>query len=239
MTRVEPDIDPLVRQLVVAGDGDRDTPVEVAGDRPRLQLLDKVEREPSHVRSPVLLALDPRSQLLLERRQVQEEVLRQSEHRRRPVDRRAWLDQVSGIELVPAVVALITASALVPADWAGAFDVAVRERMPRRGRERAERLLLDDVAILEEGSERILRDAVVVLRRRPREEGRTRPEGEKILSNQAVEPFGGLTRRLAQGVGRDHDRVPCSSVPLTMGRRSRGAGGTGRTYPTVRRTRAT
>ncbi len=53
--RVEPDVDPLVGVVLVARDGDRDAPVEVTGDRPRLQLLDEVEREPPDVLAPVLL----------------------------------------------------------------------------------------------------------------------------------------------------------------------------------------
>ena len=48
-------------------------------------------------------------ELLRELRQVEEEVLRLAELRRRAVDPRARVDQVGRVELVPAVVALVAA----------------------------------------------------------------------------------------------------------------------------------
>ena len=131
-----------------------------------------------------------------------------SEDRRRPVDPRARVDQVGGIELVPAVVALVAARALEAADRARALDVAVGKRVPGRGGERPERLLLDDVALSMERAEEVLGDAVVVGGRRPREEVVREPEVAKILADELVEAVGGLTRRLAGGVRRDHDRRP-------------------------------
>ena len=129
-----------------------------------------------------------------------------SEDRGRAVDPRARVDQIRGVELVPAVVALVAARAPEAADRARALDVAVGKRMPGRGGERAERLLLDDEALLVERAEEVARDAVVVLGRRPREEVVGQPEIAEILANERVEALGGLTRRLSRGVRRDHDR---------------------------------
>ena len=156
---VEPDVDPLVVALLVAGNGDRDAPVEVARDRPRLELLHEVQREPADVLPPALLALDPLRQLLLEGRQVEEEVLGLLEHGWRAVDPRPRVDQIGRIELVAAVVALVAPRTFEAADRARALDVAVGQRMAGRGGERAERLALDDEALLVQRPEDILGDA--------------------------------------------------------------------------------
>ena len=206
--RVEPDVDPLVVLILVALERDRHSPVEVARDRARLQLLDEVEREPPDVLPPVLLRLDPGRQLLLERGQVEKEVLRLLEDGCRPVDPRTRVDQVGGIELVAAVVALVAARALEAADRARALDVAIGKRVPGRGGERPERLLLDDVALAMERAKEVLGDAVVVGGRGPREEVVREPEVAKIVADELAEPLGGLMRRLAGGVRRDHDRRP-------------------------------
>ena len=60
--RVEPDVDALVLVLGVAGHRDPHPPVEVAGDRPRTQLVEQREREVAHVRTPVVVAGDPAAQ---------------------------------------------------------------------------------------------------------------------------------------------------------------------------------
>ena len=133
-------------------------------------------------------------------------MLRLLEDRRRSVDSRSWVDQVGRIELVAAVVALIAACTLEAADRTRALDVAIRKRVTGRGGERAERLPFDHEALLVERPEEVLRDAVVVPRRRPREEVVRQPEVAEILADERVEAIRCLTRRLAGGVRRDHDR---------------------------------
>ena len=92
-----------------------------------------------------------------ELRQVEEQVLRLAELGRRAVDPRARVDQVGRVELVAAVVALVAARLRVAADRARALDVAVGERVARRGGERDEHLALDDRAVLVERPEQVLR----------------------------------------------------------------------------------
>src|SRR5919197_2692590 len=87
----------------------------------------------------------------------------------RSVDHRTRVDEVDGIELIPAVVALIAARGLESADRARPLDVPIRERVACRGRERAERLLFDQPAVLVERPEEILRDARVIPRGGARE----------------------------------------------------------------------
>ena len=173
---VEPDVDPLVVAILVPLDRDRNAPVEVPSDRPRLELLHEVQREPPDVLPPVRLAGDPARELVLERGEIEEEVLRLAKDRRRPVDSRARLDQVDRIELVAAVVALVAACVREAADRARALDVPIGERVARGCGERAESLLLDDVAVRVERAEEILSDAVVVSRRRACEQVVREPE---------------------------------------------------------------
>ena len=127
--RVEPDVEPLGGLLGPALDRHRDAPVDVAGHRPRLEVLDEVERELDDVGPPGagrLAALEVLLERLGQRRQVEEEVLGLDELRRLAVDLRPRVDQVGRVELVAAVVALVAARVGVPADRAGALDVAVR-----------------------------------------------------------------------------------------------------------------
>ena len=109
--RVEPDVDPLVVALRVLGrNRDRHAPVEVARDRPRLQVLEQAEREVPDVRAPVRPAARSTP----------------SAARRTPGrSRKRWfvslktggvpsifelrVDQVDRVELVAAVVALVAA----------------------------------------------------------------------------------------------------------------------------------
>src|SRR4029077_19649594 len=97
-----------------------------------------------------------------ERGQVEEELLAVHERGRLPVDLRPGIDEVRRVELVAAVVALVTARALVPADRAGALDVPVGQGPAGGRRDRAQRGAGEDVAVLVEAGEDLLGDRVVV-----------------------------------------------------------------------------
>ena len=183
---VEPDVDPLVLVLGVAGNRDADAPVEIARDRARADLVEQAEREVLDVRPPVVVRFDPAPQPVGELRQIQEQVLRLAELRHRPVDPRARIDQVGRVELVAAVVALVAARLGKAADRAGALDVAVRERVPGRRRERDEHLPLDDRAVLVQRPEQILGDPLVVERRRAREQVVGEPRRRKSSRNDSL-----------------------------------------------------
>ncbi len=129
---VEPDVDAL-RVRRIAGDRHGDAPVDVARHRTGLQLADEPEREVADVRAPVRLHCQPLLELRRERRQVEEQMRRLAELRRGAVDDRARRDEVDGVELVAAVVALVAAGVRVAADRARALDVAVGQRPARRG----------------------------------------------------------------------------------------------------------
>jgi len=129
----------------------------------------------------VVLLLDPRGELVLEGGEIEEQMLRLAELGRRPVDPRARVDQVDGVELATAVVALVAARAVVAAMRACPLDVAVGERVAGGGRERAEGGLLDDEAFLVQGSEHVLNDAVVILRRRAREKVVREPKIPQVV----------------------------------------------------------
>src|SRR4029077_4717664 len=101
----------------------------------RAYVLEQVERELDDVGPPGagrLDTLEPLAQRSGERRQVEEEVLGLDELRHLAVDLGARVDQLGRGQLVAAVVALVATRLAVPADRAGALDVAVRQGAPGR-----------------------------------------------------------------------------------------------------------
>ena len=205
--RVEPDVDPLVRAVPPAVQRHRDAPVQVPGDRPRLQVAEQVERELEHVGPPLpALALQPGPQRVGERGQVEEEVLGLHEDRLLAVDLRPGVDQVGGIELVAAVVALVAAGAREPADRARSLDVAVGQRPAGRRRDRAHGRALEDVAVVVQALEDLLGDRVVVPRGGPGEQVVGHVQAEQVLGDHPVVAVGQLPGGHALGVGLDLDR---------------------------------
>src|SRR5207245_4983275 len=92
-----------------AGERNRHAPVEVAGNRSRFQVAHYPERVFADVRPPAVVLLDPPLQLLAERRQVEEKVLRLPKLHRRVASALVRIDQVDRVQLVAAVVALVAA----------------------------------------------------------------------------------------------------------------------------------
>ncbi len=194
----------------------RHAPVEVPGDRPRLQVVEQVAGELQHVRPPAVPGVQPLRQRLGECREVEEEVLGLDELRHLAVDLRPRVDQLLRVELVAAVVALVATRVGVPADRAGAFDVAVGQR-PAGGRgDRPERGLTDDVAVVVQAGEQFLGRRVVVARGGP---------GEQVVRQAEAGRSSTITRlyRSASSRGVTPSAsactwigVPCSSVPETM-----------------------
>ena len=122
------------------------------------------------------------------------------------VDLAPRVDQVGGVELVAAVVALVAAGLGVAADGARAFDVAVRERPAGRRRDRALRRPLDHVAVAVHGAEHLLHDRVVVDGRGAGEQVVGQPEGVQVLHDHPVVRVRELARSDAGLVGGDQDR---------------------------------
>ncbi len=155
-----------------------------------------------------LAPLQVRRQRVGQRGQVEEEVLGLDELRRLAVDLRPRVDQVGRVELVAAVVALVAARVGVPADGAGALDVAVRQGAPGRRADRPERRLLDQVPVLVDVREELLHHLVVVAGRRPREQVVGQPEVDEVVHDHRVVLVGELARGHALLVGGDQDRGP-------------------------------
>src|SRR5690606_31925305 len=107
----------------------------------------QVEREVEHVGAPAVARTEPFTKRLGKRRQVQEEVLGLDELGRLAVDLRDGVDEVDCIELVAALVALVSASAVVAADRTRALDVAVGERAARGRGDRTRSGLSENVAV--------------------------------------------------------------------------------------------
>ncbi len=207
--RVEPDVEPLARVLPPPVERDRDAPVDVAGHRPWADVLEDVLAELDHVRPPGagrLTLVEPRLEGIGQRRQVEEEVLGLHELRDLAVDLAPRVDQVGRVELVAAVVALVAARAVVPADRADALDVAVRQRAAGRRRDRAVSGLLDHVPVLVNGGEHLLDDRIVVAGRGPGEQVVGQPQRLEVLDDQPVVPVGELACGDTLLVRGDEDR---------------------------------
>ena len=128
------------------------------------------------------------------------------ELRRLAVDLRARVDQVGRVELVAAVVALVAARAVVPADRAGALDVAVGQRPPGGRADRAHRRPGEHVAVAVQRGEELLHDLVVVRRGRAGEQVVAQPEALQVVDDHAVVLVGELARGEPLGVGLHLDR---------------------------------
>ena len=126
--------------------------------------------------------------------------------RRLAVDLAARVDQVGRVELVAAVVALVAARVGVPADRAGALDVAVGQGAPGGGADRALRGPLDHVAVAVDGREHLLDDAVVVAGRRPGEEVVGQAEVDEVLHDHGVVLVREVLGAHPGDVGGDQDR---------------------------------
>ena len=200
---VEPDVDAL-RVLRVARHRNGHAPIDVARHRARLQVPDEAEGEVAHVRAPVRLRRQPLLELGRERGQVEKQVRRLAELRRGAVDDRPRIDEVDRVELVPAVVALVAARVRVLADRARTLDVPVGQRAARRGGERPECGALDEVALVVERPEDVLRDLVVVARRRACERVEREPQANVVVEDERVVAIGQLTGRHALSVRRHH-----------------------------------
>ena len=206
---VEPHVEPLGRVVLPALEGDRDAPVDVAGHRARADVLEEVLGELDDVGAPRarrLAAVEPLPERAGERRQVEEEVLGLDELGRLAVDLAARVDQLVGVELVAAVVALVAARLGEGADGAGALDVAVGQGAARRRADRAARRLLDHVAVGVDLTEHLLHDGVVVARRRAGEEVVGQAEVGEVLGDDGVVLVDELLRRQALLLGEDEDR---------------------------------
>ena len=116
------------------------------------------------------------------------------------------VDELGGVHLVAAVVALVAARPLGPADRAGALNVAVGQGAAGRGGDGGAGDLLDHVAVVAHGREHVLDDTVVVAGGRAGEEVVGQPEGHQILDDEPVVLVGQLASAHAGGVCCDQDR---------------------------------
>ena len=94
----------------------------------------------------------------------------------------------------------------VPADRAGALDVAVRQGAAGRRAPRAERGLLDQVAVAVHGLEELLHHRVVVARGGPGEQVVGQPEVDQVVHDHRVVLVGQLAGGHALLVGGHQDR---------------------------------
>src|SRR6202011_4347664 len=150
--------------------------VEVSRDRTRLQVANELQGVLSKIGPPVVMALDPFLLLFAACGQIEEEMLGLFDLNRPIAAPLMRLDQIDGVELVSAVVALVAARFLVAADGTRALDVAVWQRATAHGVEGAHPGLLDQVALLIQLEKQALCHAIVVARGRAREDVVRHPE---------------------------------------------------------------
>src|SRR5699024_3357620 len=141
---------------------DGDSPVDIAADGPRPKVFDHIERELQYVGTPVRARVQPRCQRVTESGKIQEKVLGFDELGFLAVDAAARFDEIGGIELVAAGIALVSARAISTANRADTFDVAVRQGAPGGRADGAGRRAFDDVSVAMQSAEKFLNRGVMV-----------------------------------------------------------------------------
>ena len=158
---LEPDVDALA---VVAVERDGNAPLDVTGDGAVLQAAFEVAYgKVLDVGTPVGLRANPVQQLVLERGELEEEVLGLLEDGGVAAEAAADVDELLGVEGASAVVALVAAGSVEIAVGTGALDVAVGEEATVGLAVGLEHRLGVEVAVLIEAGEDVLGDLGVVL----------------------------------------------------------------------------
>ena len=116
------------------------------------------------------------------------------------------VDEVDGVQLVAAVVALVAARLEIAADRALALDVAVGQGASSRGVEGTHLLFLQQVAALVQLQEQLLRHAIVVGGGRAREDVVRHAQPHEVLDDDGVVLVDELARRDALFVRLVRDR---------------------------------
>ena len=108
------------------------------------------------------------------------------ELRRFTVDLGTRINQVLGIQLVSAVVALIAAGVIGATDRTGALDVTIREGTARGRADGTAGGLSDHVAIVVQAGEELLHDRVVVAGGGAGEQVIRKAEAREVLDDDAI-----------------------------------------------------
>ena len=133
-------------------------------------------------------------------------MVRDFKPRRLPGNLGNGVDEILGVELVPAGVTLVPAGAFAAAYGARALNIAVGKGVSGH-RVDGHILLLDDhVPVVAADLEHALNHAFVVDRGGPGEEVVRQAEGHKVLDDDPVVLIGELLGGLSLGLGRDEDR---------------------------------
>ena len=118
--RIEPDVEPL---RVVPVERDRDPPVEVAGNRRRMEaLLQEVLRNAQRARAPMPLVDEVLGELSLQLIELEVEVLGGPELGGRAAESALRASQLARLERTTTTVALVTAGVLEATVRAGADE---------------------------------------------------------------------------------------------------------------------
>ncbi len=158
--RLEPHVDTFV---LVALQGHLDAPRHVPGYRAGAKAVSQhIHGEVEDVRAPVPLVLQPLRQPLGEGREVQEEMLCFPDHGGAAVELAAGLDQFRGVQGPPAIVTLVTSGVVEAAQGAGALHVPVGQKAVLLLAVQLPHHVLEDVAVLQEPEEHVLRHVAMV-----------------------------------------------------------------------------
>ena len=131
---VEPHIEFLPWIILPALHGDGNAPVNVAAHGAGTNVGQQVEGEFENVGPPIVPGLQPCSEFLGKRGQVEKEMLGFYKLWGFPIDFGNRVDKVRRIKLVATVVALVAAGPIGTADGAGTLNIAVGQRAAGGGR---------------------------------------------------------------------------------------------------------
>src|SRR5699024_1244840 len=122
------------------------------------------------------------------------------------VDAAARFDEIGGIELVAAGIALVSARAISTANRADTFDVAVRQGAPGGRANGTGRSAFDDVSVAMQSAEKFLDRGVMVACRGARKQVVGQAQSLEIFDDHPVIPVGQLAGVRGFRIGLDKNR---------------------------------
>ena len=211
--RLKPDVQAFP---FLALDRNRNAPVQIAGNRPSMQVvrLNRSQRLPDDVRAPaVLTRFQERDNRPLKLPQIQIEMLRVAELRNAPIRLRSRVQDLFRLQQITALVALIPAGVLIAANITGPFNISVRKELSLRNRIPLLFRRPVQIAVFPKRQKNVLRNLKVILRMRTGKKVIRNPDIHQHIQKTLMETLVNLRRRRPLVLSANRNRRPMRVGP--------------------------